>query len=83
MVMYYNALDLPGQSLQIEDHLLDMIESMVRQTYRFLNKPNVMFDMESVAGRNSLNLLKFHQQKTRYINKLNKSATKHLFQQTH
>ena len=77
--MYYNALGLLGESLQIEDHLFDIIESMVCQVYGFLKEPNVnTFDMKSVAGRNFLSLLKFHQQKTSYINMLNASTTKYL-----
>ena len=38
---YCNALGLLGESLQIEDHLFDMTESMLCQAYRFLNKRNV------------------------------------------
>ena len=38
---YCNALGLLRESLQIEDHLFDIIESMVCQAYRFLNKPNI------------------------------------------
>ena len=37
------------------------------------------FDMKSVAGRNFLNLLKFHQQRTSYINMLDASTTKHVW----
>ena len=35
-----NALGFLGKSLQIEDHLFYMIESMVCQVYGFLKKPN-------------------------------------------
>ena len=38
---YCNALGLLGESLQIEDHLFDIIESFVFLVYGFLNKPNV------------------------------------------
>ena len=38
---YYNALDFLRKSLQIEDHLFDMIESILCQAYGFLNKRNV------------------------------------------
>ena len=41
MVKYYNALGFLGQSLQIIDHLFEMIESMIYQNYEFLNKYNV------------------------------------------
>ena len=36
-----NALGILGESLQIEDHLFDMIGSMVCQPYGFLKRPNV------------------------------------------
>ena len=38
---YCKAPALLGESLQIEDHLFNMIESMLCQAYGFLNKPNV------------------------------------------
>ena len=38
---YSNAVDLIGESFQIEDLLFDIIESMVCQANRFLNKSNV------------------------------------------
>ena len=57
---YSNALGLIGESLQIEDPLLDMIESMGCQTYGFLNKSNVNeVQYEKCCGRNFLNLLNF------------------------
>ena len=63
--VYWKALSLLGESLQIEDPLFDMIESMVCQAYGFL-KSNVKmtFDMKNVAGINFLKLLNFHQPKT-------------------
>ena len=38
---YCNALGVLRESLQIEDCLFDMIESVLCQAYGFLNKPNV------------------------------------------
>ena len=38
---YCNALGLLGESLQIEDPLFDMIESIVCRAYGFLNKSNI------------------------------------------
>ena len=38
---YCNALDLLGESFQIEDPLFYMIECMVCQAYGFLNKSNI------------------------------------------
>ena len=38
---YCNAAGFLRESLRIGDHLFDMRESMICQTYRFLNKPNV------------------------------------------
>ena len=38
---YYNAVDLLGQSLQIEDHLFDLIEIMIYQACGFLNKSSI------------------------------------------
>ena len=46
----------------------------------YTNLVSVMFDMKSVAGEIFSNLLKYHQQKTNYINMLNASTAKHLFE---
>ena len=77
---YYNALGLLEESPQIENHLFDMIESMICEPYEFPNESNVNdVRYENVEGRNFLNILKFYQQKTSYINMLNTSTSKHLF----
>ena len=73
---YCNALDLLGKSLQIEDHLFDMIESMVYQSYRFLNKPNVNdVRYEKCCREKFPELSKIPQRK-------DESTTKHLFGRT-
>ena len=38
---YYNALGLLEESSQIENHLFDMIESMICEPYEFPNESNV------------------------------------------